>query len=139
MTGILGDSTELVWPPLSSIWLTPWPRGLWPLSCRVSPVCLPAITQEAHSISRFWPLVLQTQKCGLMGLVSTDPSPLSVGQTRQTSSGVGGGGWWSVPMASAWTPGHGCPEETTHRPGQCPHLQGQCDLSPPATHKEVKL
>lgn len=72
MTGILGDSTELARLPLSSTRLTPWPRDLWPVSCRVSPVCLPTGTQEAHSISRFWPLVLQTQKCGLMGLVSTD-------------------------------------------------------------------
>lgn len=72
MTGILGDSTELVRLPLSSTRPTPWPRDLWPLSCRVSPVCLPAGTQEAHSVSRFRALVPQTHKCGLMGLVSTD-------------------------------------------------------------------
>lgn len=52
--GVLGVSTEVVRLPLSSTHLTPWPRDLWPLSCRVSPACLPAGTQETHLVSRFW-------------------------------------------------------------------------------------
>lgn len=73
MTGVLGDSTEVVRLPLSSRRLAPWPQDLWPLSCRVSLLCLPAGTQEAHLVSSFWSLAPQTQKCRLIGLVSADP------------------------------------------------------------------
>lgn len=52
--GVLGVSTEVVQLPLSSTHLTPWPRDLWPLSCRVSPACLPAGTQKTYLVSRFW-------------------------------------------------------------------------------------